>query len=300
MKVQDGHQLQRDTLFELTGLRYVKEVKAPLLVLARSHHLWGYIVCTIWSGLFDVVWAQNLPFGVGTSFVCFAIMTAADMCLALCLAEMISAIPAAGGILGFGRLALGHLVGFLCGVIECLGFLTSVALAAMMWAGYVQDIFLTSDALTAVWCLLIFCASFALIMIGGKTMWNFFFLGGILTLLLILLYLISAMVHGNFNQNAYLLSTDDATLTAYSKGTWFRGGANAFYVTLPSAFWIFGGVETTSIIGEETCEVQFAILSSHYLLLLSSSRLKQRQRELFSGHYLGILCTFSCYLLECR
>lgn len=257
MKVQDGHEHQRDILFELTGLRYVPEVKAPLLVRARSYHIWGYIVCTIWSGLFDVVWTQNLPYGVGTSFVCFAVMTLADMCLSLSLAEMISAIPTAGGILGFGRLALGHLVGFLCGVVECLGFLTSVALAAMLWADYIQLIFNTSDALVAVWCLVVFAASFCLIMVGGRPMWDFFLTGGVLSLALILLYLASAMRYGNFNENAFLLNTDDATLTQSSKGVWFRGGAYAFYNTLPTAFWIFGGIETTSIIGEETHEVGF-------------------------------------------
>jgi amino acid transporter len=102
---------------------------------------------------------------------------------------MVSAIPSAGGVVGFGRIALGHLAGFICGVFDCITFGTSVALGSLFWANYMRDIFNTDTALLIVWSLCIYLVSFMVIMIGGSPMWNFVFTCGCVLCMIVLLYL---------------------------------------------------------------------------------------------------------------
>lgn len=266
------HDDKRDCVYEITGLRYLREVKRPLLVRGNSLHVWGLVVCAIYWGVFDISWVANLTYGVGTQLCCLIIVTCANLCASFSLCEMISAIPSSGGIVGFGRYAMGPLVGFLCGVIECVCLGTTVVLGAIFWAGYIKDITDTSADLEILWCLLLYIGSSAVIVTGGRFMWNFMLLCAVVCTVLIFFYYLTAMLYGDFRANAfqYNAPTDDPVI-GHTPGApttdevWFIGDIESWYVVLPATFWFFGGVECTGVIGEEifdpTVEVPRGVMS---------------------------------------
>ena len=244
---------RRDVIYEMTGVRYLPEIKVRLLVRGKAYHVWALVVCAIYWGIFDTSWVANLPLGIGTQLVCLIIVTCANFTAAASLQEMISAIPSAGGILGFTRVALGPLESFLAGTIECVCLALTTALGSLFWADYMRDIFNADVSLLVVFSLLIYIGSAGVILIGGRFMWDFMLVCGIVTSIIILLFLASGVRNGNFNANAfqYEISSDSSVSSRTDRQEWFTGGLRAFYMVLPDTFWFYGGVECTGVIGEE-------------------------------------------------
>jgi amino acid transporter len=198
---------RRDAVFDITGVRYIYDHKTPVIASAYSYHVWGLLVCAIYWGIFDTQWVTNLTYGIGTQLVCMVILLISNIFTAFCICEMISAIPAGGGIVAFARVGVGQLAGFLFGVMAFIDFVTTTSLATLFWANYIQDIFNTDEALLTLWSALIYIGSCSLIMVGGRTMWDFVLLSGVVTTLLIFLYLLTAMIHGNFSANAFMIDS---------------------------------------------------------------------------------------------
>jgi amino acid transporter len=261
----------RDAVFDITGIKYLREIKATLLLRANAYHVWAFAVSPIYSSLYTPAWVVNLGSGIGVQFVAFVLGVIFNTIVTASLCEMISTIPSSGGVVGFGRVALGHLVGFLCGVIECVGLFTSTAIAAILWGQYIQDTFNTSEKFLILWSTLTLACSCSVIIVGGRKMWDFILITGVLSTFILLLYLISAMVGGNFDDNAFQqsLPTDDLINGHHSAvvdtdRVWFSGGMSAWYIALPNSFWMMGGIECIGVIGEEVINVTYSLMMKSY------------------------------------
>ena len=112
-------------------------------------------------------------------------------------------------------------------------------------------------------------------------MWDFLLFGGILSLLLILLYFISGMVYGDFMANAFNTNlphmVDDfrrrlvavtqlpsgaptavptSVPSAHPRGQhWFLKALPGMINTLPFAFWTLAGIEVVTVCAGEVAEV---------------------------------------------
>ena len=256
---------RRDVIFEITGVRYLPEKKVNLLVRGKAYHVWALVVCAIYWGIFDTSWVVNIPYGgLGTQLVCLILVTCSNLIAASCLQEMISAIPSAGGILGFTRVALGPLESFLAGTVECVCLALTTALGSLFWANYMKDIFQADVSLLVVFSLLIYIGSAGVIIVGGRFMWDFMLVCGIVTSIIILLFLISGMKNGDFNANAFqyaVPTSDSSPMPRTDSQEWFKGGLPAFYMMFPDTFWFYGGVECTGVIGEEVENVKLFLFS---------------------------------------
>lgn len=258
-KIKDA--AARDTLYELTGLRYLKNDPKNLVVGGKTIHIVTLLVCAIWWGIFDVSWVTNLVLGgIGTQLVCIIIVILINFCTSCCMAELISMFPLSGGIVGFGRFAFGHTLGFLCGVIECVTLGLTVVLGTAFWSHYMANILGVDKTIAFYLSVCCYFMSSTVLCLGGRFMWNFTVLCASLMGILVLLFLISAMIHGDFQANAFQLNvpTDDVPVPdRIESKQWFVGGMDAFYYILPNTFWFFGGVECTGVAGEEIEDVKF-------------------------------------------
>jgi amino acid transporter len=172
---------------------------------------------------------------------------------------MVSMFPNSGGIVGFGRFAMGHTIGFICGIIECVTLYLNVVLATTLWAQYIAD--LTNidykSSMFTLWTFLAYLLPSLIITVGGKFMWNWMLLSSAVMLLVILLFYITAMIYGDFNANAFQLNvpTDDPVYggpaVRIESKQWFVDGLEGFYVTLSYTLWYLGGIECSAVAGEE-------------------------------------------------
>ena len=135
---------------------------------ANPYHVASLLISAMYWTLQDVLWPSNLPYGIGVSIICIIICGIANFFTVAALAELVAIFPKAGGVVGFGSVAMGHMSRFLCGILECIDLGTTTALASLFFAGYIQDTFPTNPEVLIVLSFLIYAVSFAIIYCGGR------------------------------------------------------------------------------------------------------------------------------------
>ena len=235
---------KRNTIYDLTGLRYQVEAKFVMKPYANGYHVWALILAAMYWTLQDVVWPANLPYGIGVLLISVVFCGIANIFTVTALAELVVLFPQAGGVVGFGRVALGHMFGFVCGVLECIDLATNTALGSLFFSGYIQDTFNTDPGILIVWSFLIYVVSFAIIYRGGRTPWDFMLISCLAVTVIVFLVLLAAMLHGNFFANAYQysLGTDDPVNghtppPPVSSRVVFFDGIESWLIVLPATFW---------------------------------------------------------------
>ena len=236
---------KRNTIYDLTGLSYQMEAKFVMKPYAKSYHVFALILSAMYWTLQDVVWPANLPYGIGVLIVSVIICGIANIFTVAALAELVVLFPQAGGVVGFGRVALGHMFGFICGVLECIDLATNTALGSLFFSGYIQDTFNTDPGILILWSFLIYVVSFAITYSGGRTPWDFMLISTLAVTVIIFMVLLAAMLHGDFMANAfqYGMATDDPVNghtppPPVSSRVVFFQGIDPWLVTLPASFWL--------------------------------------------------------------
>ena len=235
----------RDAVFEMTGLHYQVETKSILKPVAHGYHVIALLVCGTYWGICDVPLVLDLSYGFGVQLVCIVFLSIANIFTVTALGELVVLFPQAGGVVGFGRVALGHMFGFVCGVLECLDLATNTALGSLFFSGYIQDTFNTDPGILILWSFLIYVVSFAIIYSGGRTPWDFMLISCLAVTVVIFMVLLAAMLHGDFMANAfqYGTATDDPVNghtppPPVSSRVVFFQGIDPWLVTLPASFWL--------------------------------------------------------------
>lgn len=236
---------ERDAIYEITGLHYQVETKSTLKPFANRYHIMALLICGTYWGISDVPLVLDLSYGFGIQTICVFLVVIANIFTVAALGELIVLFPQAGGVVGFGRVALGHMFGFICGVMECIDLATSTALGSLFFSGYIQDTFNTDPAILVLWSFLIYVVSFAIIYSGGRTPWNFMMVSAAAVTVVVFLAFLAAMIHGDFLVNAfqYNLGTDDPVnghtppAPANSRVV-FLAGVEPWVIVLPASFWL--------------------------------------------------------------
>jgi amino acid transporter len=138
-------------------------------------------------GARNTIWNSSLEYGYYVTLFNLLFIGISYLCVCCCLAEMVSALPYAGGIFGFVRTTLGPYYGFIVLCFELLYNMSFIVYNVEYLFSLLSYVF---PSISLFYCMLIIYGSvFSFCFIGGKPFWMIIVLVGVITLWLILSYL---------------------------------------------------------------------------------------------------------------
>lgn len=235
------------------------EVKAPLpkgafgelLLLgeyASIHFLPLKLICVLFIALGIVLsgpttsWNAGYQYGFLSCLTSDIILTVGYACLILCLAEMTSITNFAGGTYGYSRCSLGPVYGFVFGASEILqnNFFTVANVDSI--ANAISSGTNAPSSLEPLWVLGVYQLLLAIHLRGGPYFWYTMIPLAVYSLLLIALYLVSAM---SMSDDLYNIPLEQRERPNY------RGGGYGFMLGLVNAAWFYVGIECVIVTGSK-------------------------------------------------
>jgi ethanolamine permease len=185
--------------------------------------------------------------GFGGMLVGFLLMGLMYVCMVFGLAELSSALPAAGAGYGFARRALGKLGGFVTGMAIFLEYTFCPAAISVFIAGYVEALGLF-PGLNPIW-IYVFCFALfiAIHLIGTGEALRIMFAITAVALVALLAFIFGMLPHFDA---ANLLNIAPAE----GGSALFPFGINGVLAALPFAIWFFIAVEGVPLAAEEAKE----------------------------------------------
>eukprot|EP00026_Physarum_polycephalum_P005571 Phypoly_transcript_05606.p1 GENE.Phypoly_transcript_05606~~Phypoly_transcript_05606.p1 ORF type:complete len:500 (+),score=85.72 Phypoly_transcript_05606:241-1740(+) len=245
--------------------RYLAQRYTPIRY-AEPVHVWGLGIGMVCQGAFTG-WEIGLgDGGIGGLLVALALVSLLYFCLSQILSELASTIPFAGGMFSYSRVALGPWIGFFTGLSENLQYIFILAIYTI-GAGSVFQIVLGMNNKAGQWVgLLIAFAIMALAiylhMKGSQQLiWKITVALAIFNILLMLIFVLTIAKYANFCfwgvwssdgsvggdvQQQCKDSSHELVGLLFPKG----GFASVVY-NIPAAFWMYIGMESVVITGEE-------------------------------------------------
>ncbi len=224
-------------------------------------------------------WNATLSAGYWEAFLCMLLTGFGYISLLLVLSEMTSAFPLSGGSYGFVRASIGPFFGYLDGCAEAMQSIAYVASSVIPLAQMVTlAIEKTADWEPAYW-VVFFVTSIYINVAGGKLFWWFNRIIGMVSLLLIILYILAAIKFCDFSK--------------FSEGSIkdYKFDGHAFIVQLPVAAWWYVGSESLPLACVDCSDVSFVVpFASSSLTFLSL--LQQPKTQLPIGMMACILTLF--------
>ena len=144
--------------------------------------------------------------GLDEGFWCFLsstiLMGIGYICLTLCLAEMMSALPFTGGLYGFVRVALNPFWGFVVAVCEVLQNIFYISASLFYLGEMIRSATGTTKSVYFMVWIIFFSITIPIYVCGGKVFVTITNILALYTFLALLLLFILSMVHGQFDGNA--------------------------------------------------------------------------------------------------
>jgi amino acid transporter len=191
------------------------------------------------------------------------------LCLILCLAEMTSMMPFAGGSFGYVRCTLGPVTGYLVGCCEAAEYILYVASAVVEIGRLLTVITQLSPSFEPLYWISFYAISLAIQMKGGRIFWSFNRIIVIITVLLILIYCLGSLPHVNFSR--YAVSSEDHNPGLSEPRRMFEEIFHFF----PLVSWFYVGVESMTLscddIPQANRRVPWMMVWSMLTLLITSS-----------------------------
>jgi ethanolamine permease len=180
-------------------------------------------------------WNVAFIAGFGSYVIAYFIILSGYAMLALCMAELSSALPFAGGAYGITRVTLGVIPGFLVGCFDSYqsifnGLYNTLAMGVILSAATGTPTVNGTDAkwLPLYW-FLIYLSYMIVHIIGGKWMWRVLRALTMGSVLLLLIFIFGSIKFANFEENAPLF------LPNWVEGVepWVQGGITQVLITIP-------------------------------------------------------------------
>jgi ethanolamine permease len=164
--------------------------------------------------------------------------------LVLCLAEMTGTFPFSGGAYGFARVTLGTYMGFLLGTFESLQYILYVTFSIGALARLMTSIFNLSNSYEPIFWVVFYILALSMFSTKQNIFWKMSNLLGILTLVLILMYI------------GILAFAPPESSSSMNDGTEFvQTLSHGFMKYLPYSAWFFVGVESMPLLSSSVKEV---------------------------------------------
>lgn len=155
-----------------------------------------------------VVWNFGIDGHFYEFFTSLIVAAIGYICLTLCVAEMMSALPFSGGIYGLARVALNPFVGFLVGLIETMKNIFHLACSIVLLSLIISFAFNTDSKYEPTYWFILLFASFFINIGGNQVFWNIARLTGIFNLIVIVLFILSVIInHNQRDFDTYALTT---------------------------------------------------------------------------------------------
>ena len=222
----------------------------------RSHDFGlGFIFCvgvsapcgaiyTSWSSILPVSGTCNLLMSIVAIAVGFVV-------LCLCLGEMSSAFPFAGGSFGFARALLGKTAGQFVGVAESLEWLLiGVGFISLVSQGC-TTVFGSDAQLEGLWLVLLYLFSLWLNLMGGLYLYVPFFINTVVSIAFLVVYQLGMIRYGDWQANAGIAAGLTQADGVTPQTTWFVDGFSGFLRALPYAVFTLVGFEICPLLSDE-------------------------------------------------
>jgi len=210
--------------------------------------LWALGVGAVISGNF-YGWQFGLTAGgFGGMLIATLVVAVMYICLVLCIAELSTALPHAGGFYSFTRSAFGPGVAYLNGVTDIIEYVITPAVVVVGIAGYMKALF-PSIPDWAWW--LGFYVLFVGINVRGTALT--FKVSLIITLLAVaalLVFFVGVLATGSFHYSAALNIPPDPGQSAF-----LPKGLYGIFACLPFAIWFLLAIEQLPLAAEESHDV---------------------------------------------
>lgn len=207
---------------------------------ARVFQLWAMGVGAVISGDF-FGWNFGLTAGgFGGMLLAVSIMTVMYIGLCFSIAEMSPALPHAGGAYSFARTAMGPWAGYITGLAENMEYILTPAVIVVGIGGYLGAVFGTSSVWEPAWWLLCYGLFVALNIWGVEMTFHVSVAVTLAAIAVLMIFWIGAAPH--FDPARWA--------TPY-----FPPGinkANAAFLELPFALWLYLGIEQLPLAAEES------------------------------------------------
>jgi amino acid transporter len=179
-------------------------------------------------------WNAGLVEGFWEYFACVLFTGSGYLCLILCLSEMASALPFSGGAYGYVRATIGPFFGYLVGCCEAIQNIVYVSVSVIPFAQVCTLAFQVPVDYEPIYWVFFFVTAIYINNRGGKFFWRFSTIIGIVSFLLIIVYILGTIPQMDFEKHSQQRD--------YPKD----GGkfVNNMMQALPVASWFYIGVES--------------------------------------------------------
>eukprot|EP01031_Cornospumella_fuschlensis_P036040 gene36040-43708_t len=195
-----------------------------------------WIGVTIVLGGQIINWNKGLKMGYYEFFISLIITCVGYFCLTLCLSEMTSVLPFAGGSYGYVRCSLGPLYGYLVGFCEGIEYILYVSAALLAIGTLFRDLFQSSFVYQPAYWFLFYILALPFQIMGGVYFWRFGIIIGVLTVAVVAMWC--------------LVDIGDADVRKFQHAKEVAGSATTFLRYFPYSAWFFKGIEAMTM----TCE----------------------------------------------
>lgn len=204
-------------------------VKPSRRVRFNSYDMWALGITIVIGGQY-FAWNEGLTAGFGSLAIATFLIATGYSCLILCIAELSSALPFAGGSYGIARVTVGIYPGFLVGCCDSIESVVYVAVAALTIGKIMTSITLLSAALEPLWWFLFYASAVMLQCWGGRLFWRANLFMAVVSFLIVLMFIFGAAKFADFS--AYTLLQTQSGYHQY-----FQGGFVQFMHILPLPSW---------------------------------------------------------------
>ena len=235
---QDSKQVEE--VINIRGDQFDGNEKADVNLLKLKYtDLWAVGLTTaIGSHFFS--WSSGLSSGFGSYVIALWFVSTGYFCLILCISELSSALPFAGGAYGIARVTLGIYPGFLIACFDCLKSILCVASAAYSVGRIITTATNGATELQFLYWGLFYMYGLAINGRGGVFFWRVNKITAAISVALLLIFVLGSIKFANIEEYAPLVGQEGSE-------KWFHGGMQHFMHAMPTATRFFVGIQSIDL-----------------------------------------------------
>jgi ethanolamine permease len=206
--------------------------------------MWALGITIVIGGQY-FAWNAALVAGFGSFIIATALIATGYLCLSLCIAELSSGLPFAGGSYGLARVTAGIFPGYLVACFDSVESVVYVATSTVSIGQMMTVVLNTSVSMEPLYWVIFYVSSMAINAYGGMFFWRINMGLALVSTFIVLLYIFGAAGFADFDENAKF--QDEKGLDR-----WFVGGPYQFMKILHIPAWFFVGVESINLACQDT------------------------------------------------
>jgi ethanolamine permease len=212
--------------------------------------LWALGVAAVISGDF-FGWNYGLATGgFGGLLIATVFMAIMYVCMVLCIAELSTALPFAGGFYAFTRSAMGPSMAFVNTVTDIVEYVVTPAVVVISIAAYADNIV---DLPNWVWWVGFYALFVGINMWGTKLSFRVSFIAAILAMGVLVFFYLAAIFSGAWSPD--LLNNVPVDTSRAGASTFLPLGWFGVLASFPFAIWFYLAIEQLPLAAEESTDI---------------------------------------------